>query len=94
LKVLKDHKNLADFIKRIEQTKYLIASFVKDLASGRTPYILYGRESYLSRSVYIERFRNSQLFQRRNNKVYDVRFLSYTYKKDVNGKGKGIDRVG
>jgi len=63
LKALEDHKNLTDFIKNVEQTKYFIVSFIKDLAPGRTLYTSCGCESYLSYSVYIERFYNSQPFQ-------------------------------
>src|SRR6266699_2589 len=92
LKALKDHKNLTDFIKRVEQVKYLIASFVRDLAFGRTPYISRGRESYLSHSIYIEHSYNLQSFQRCNDKAHDVRFSSYVYRKDVDNKDKGIDR--
>ena len=58
LKALKDHKNLADFIKRIVQTKYLIASFAKDLASNKVPYIAYKCEAYPSRLVYLKRLYN------------------------------------
>src|SRR6266699_4916916 len=72
LKALKDYKNLADFIKRVEQAKYLIASFARDLTPGRTLYILYGYKSYLSRLAYIKRSYNSQPFQRYNNKAYDI----------------------
>ncbi len=93
LKVLKDYKNLADFIKRVEQTKYFIVSFAKDLAPSRTPYTSYGRESYPSRPAYIKCSRNSQPFQRRDNKAYDIRFPSYVHEKDVDGKSKGIDRI-
>ena len=59
LKAPKDYKNLADFIKRVEQAKYLIASFAKDLALGRTLYALCKRESYPSRPTYIECSYNS-----------------------------------
>ena len=93
LKALEDHENLADFMKRVEQAKYLIASFARDPAFGRTPYALRGRESYPSRPAYIECSRNSQPFQRHNDKAYNVRFSSYTHGKDVDGKGKGIDRT-
>ncbi len=80
-----------DFIKRVEQTKYFIASFTKDLTFDRTSYASYRCESYPSRPVYIERFHNSQPFQRRDDKTYNVRFLSYIYRKDVNSKNKNID---
>src|SRR6266566_2208859 len=93
LKTPEDHKNLMDFIKRVEQAKYLIASFARDPALGRTPYTLRGHESYLSRPVYIERFRNSQPFQRRDNKVYNIRFPSHIHRKDVDDKSKSIDRI-
>src|SRR6266566_3362223 len=83
LKALEDYKNLADFIKRVEQAKYLIAFFARDPALGRTLYILYGREFYPSCPVYIECSCNSQSFQRRDDKTYDVCFLSYIYRKDV-----------
>ncbi len=85
---------MTDFIKRVEQTKYLIASFAKDPTPGRTSYTSRGRESYLSRPVYIKCSHNSQPFQRHNNKTYNVCFLSRTYGKDADGKSKGIDRVG
>ncbi len=91
LKVLKNHKNLTDFIKRVEQTKYFIASFVRNPTSNRTLYILYGYESYLSRPIYTERSYNSQPFQRHDNKAHDVRFSSCIYKKNVDSKSKGID---
>ncbi|SRR6266566_5343407 len=94
LKVLKDHKNLADFIKRVEQAKYLIASFIRDLTLDKTPYVLYGCESYLSRPVYTECSYNLQSFQRRDDKAHNVYFLSRIYRKDVDGKGKSIDRIG
>ena len=82
-----------DFIKKVEQIKYLIVFFVKDPTPGRTLYTSYKRESYLSRPVYIKRSCNSQLFQQRDDKAYNVRFLFYVYKKDIDGKGKGIDRT-
>src|SRR6266699_2879682 len=94
LKTPEDYKNLADFIKRVEQTKYLIASFARDPTPGRTLYTSYGRKSYPSRPAYAERSHNSQPFQRRNNKAHDVRFPSRIHRKDVDGKGKGIDRTG
>ncbi len=93
LKAPEDHKNLADFIKRVEQTKYFIASFIRDLASGRIPYTSYGYESYPSCPAYTERFCNLQPFRRCDNKTYDVRFLSCIYKKDIDSKGKSIDRI-
>ncbi len=93
LKAPEDHKNLADFIKRVEQAKYLIASFARDPAPGRTPYASRRRESYPSRPAYAERSHNSQPFQRCDDKVYNVRFPSRAHKKDADGKGKGIDRT-
>ena len=44
LRALEAHEKLADFIKRVEKTKYLIISFVKNLRSyaaksERKPYI-------------------------------------------------------
>ena len=62
LKVLKDYKNLADFIKRVEQIKYLIVFFARDLAPDRTLYASYGRDFYLFRSAYIECSCNLQFF--------------------------------
>ena len=94
MKVPKDYKNLADFIKRVEQAKYFIASFAKDPTPDRTPYVLRRYESYLSHPIYIERSRNLQPLQQHDNKVYNVCFLSCIYKKDVDSKNKGIDRVG
>ncbi len=94
LKVLEDHENLADFIKRVEQTKCFIASFVKDPTPSRTPYTSCGREFYPSYPVYTERSYNSQSFQRHDNKAYDIRFPSCVYKKDIDSKSKGIDRIG
>jgi len=94
LKAPEDYENLADFIKRVEQAKYLIASFARDPMPGRTPYASRGCESYPSRPTYVERSRNSQPFQRYDNKTRDVRFPSYTHRKDVDGKSKGIDRTG
>ena len=93
MKALEDYKNLADFIKRVEQAKYLIVSFVRDLAFGRTSYASRGRESYLSRPIYIECFCNLQSFQQYDDKAYNIRFPSYTYKKDIDGKSKSIDRI-
>src|SRR6266699_7066027 len=93
LKVPEDHKNLADFIKRVEQTKYFIIFFVKDPAPNRTPYTSYGHESYPFRSAYIKRFYNSQPFQQRNNKTHDIHFLFYIHRKDVDDKNKNIDRT-
>ncbi len=84
---------MTDFIKRIEQTKYLIASFAKDPTPSRTPYTLHRYESYPFRPVYIERSHNSQLFQQYNNKTHNVRFPSRIHKKDINGKNKNIDRT-
>jgi len=84
---------LADFIKRVEQTKYFIAFFAKDLAFNRTLYASRGYESYLSRPVYIKRSYNLQPFQQYDNKVHNIRFLSYIHKKDINGKSKDIDRI-
>ena len=94
MKVLEDHENLVDFIKRVEQVKYLIASFTRDLAPGRTLYILYGRESYLSRPAYVERSCNSQSFQQYDDKVHDVRFPSRVHRKDIDDKSKSINRIG
>jgi len=85
---------LTDFIKRVEQTKYLIISFVKDPTLSRTPYALYRYESYPSRPVYTECSCNSQPFQRRDDKAHDVCFPSCVYRKDIDGKDKGIDRTG
>jgi len=93
LKAPEDHENLADFIKRVEQAKYLIASFAKDPAPGRTPYASRRRESYPSRPAYAKRSCNSQPFQRCDDKAYNVRFPSRVHGKDIDGKGKGIDRA-
>src|SRR6266566_2934593 len=93
LKVLKNYKNLADFIKRVEQAKYLIASFVRNLASGRTLYVLRRRKSYLSRLAYTKRSYNLQPFQRYDDKTYNIYFLFCVYKKDVDSKNKSIDRI-
>jgi len=93
LKVLKDHKNLADFIKRIEQIKYFIAFFIKDPTFNRTLYTSYRYKSYLSYPAYTKRSRNSQPFQRRDNKTYNIYFLSRVYKKDINSKNKNINRI-
>ncbi len=91
LKTPENYKNLADFIKRIEQTKYLIAFFVRNPMLGRILYTSRRHESYPSRSVYIEHSYNSQPFQRYNNKIYNIRFLFRVYRKDINSKNKGID---
>jgi len=91
LKALEDYKNLVDFIKRVEQTKYLITSFVKDLTSDRILYTSYRRKFYLFHSIYIKRFYNLQPFQQYDDKIYDVHFLFYIYRKDIDGKNKGID---
>jgi len=93
LKILEDYKNLADFIKRVEQAKYFIVFFVRNPTPGKTLYILRGYKSYLSRSIYIEHSYNLQPFQRHDDKTYDVHFLFYIYKKDVDNKDKGIDRI-
>ncbi|SRR6266566_6384103 len=93
LKALEDHKNLADFIKKVEQIKYFIVSFARDLTSGRTLYTLCRYKSYPSYPVYTKHSHNLQSFQRYNDKVYNVRFLSCVYKKDINSKNKSIDRT-
>jgi len=93
LKTPKNHKNLADFIKKIEQTKYFIASFTKDPTPSRTPYASHRRESYPSCPAYIERSYNLQPFRRRNNKAHNIRFPSYIYRKDTDSKDKGINRT-
>ncbi len=84
---------MTDFIKKVEQAKYLIASFTRDPTPGRTPYTSHRYESYLSYPAYTKRSHNSQPFQRRDDKAHDVRFPSYIHKKNADNKGKGIDRI-
>ena len=84
---------MADFIKKIEQTKYLIVSFVKDPTPDRTLYTSRRYNSYPFCPAYIERSYNLQAFQRYNDKTYEVRFSFNSYKKDANNKNKNIDRT-
>jgi len=93
LKTPEDYKNLVDFIKRVEQTKYLIASFARNPMLDKIPYTSHRYKSYLSYSVYIERSCNSQPFQQRDDKAYNVHFLSHIHKKNVDSKNKSIDRT-